>query len=231
MKTNIHFWNFAQFFLEFQTKVTQKIKTRILRSITSYSRQSYCSWDNVQRYLEQNRSQMRIWHIRIACWTKAKAIHSEYVIIIAFPLQRWLHEGTSMLLSYVHRQFLGPGRVNTMITPDRNCLMYIAWYVSAATLPSCSFTNYQQVARDPNTQYYENVGFPFTIFTLRETQKHRLSRTFDLNYKILMWKSCFFYAVTLIDLSTESSVNEGNTTAQHFQRYNTTSLHSLQQQQ
>ena len=40
MKTNIHLWSYlAQFFLEwemFQTKVVEKIKTHILRSITFF---------------------------------------------------------------------------------------------------------------------------------------------------------------------------------------------------
>jgi len=32
-------------------------------------------------------------HVCIACWiTKATDIHLEYVILIAFPLQQWLHE-------------------------------------------------------------------------------------------------------------------------------------------
>jgi hypothetical protein len=36
--------------------------------------------------------------MRIACWIiKATDTHSEYVILIAFPLQQWLHEGASML--------------------------------------------------------------------------------------------------------------------------------------
>jgi hypothetical protein len=31
--------------------------------------------------------------MRIACWiTKATNTHSEYAILIAFPLQQWLHE-------------------------------------------------------------------------------------------------------------------------------------------
>ena len=39
-----------------------------------------------------------IWRIRIACWIpKATNIHSEYVIVIAFPLQKWLHEHALML--------------------------------------------------------------------------------------------------------------------------------------
>jgi len=36
--------------------------------------------------------------MRFACWvTKAKNRHSEYVIVIAFPRQQWLHERPSML--------------------------------------------------------------------------------------------------------------------------------------
>jgi len=35
---------------------------------------------------------MAIWRMRIACWIpKAIDTHSEYVILIAFPMQ-WLHE-------------------------------------------------------------------------------------------------------------------------------------------
>jgi hypothetical protein len=44
-----------------------------------------------------------IWRVRCACWViKAKNTHSEYVIIIAFPLQQWLHERASMLCLYEH---------------------------------------------------------------------------------------------------------------------------------
>jgi hypothetical protein len=36
--------------------------------------------------------------MRIALWiTKATNAHSEYVIVIAFPLQQWLHEREAML--------------------------------------------------------------------------------------------------------------------------------------
>ena len=39
-----------------------------------------------------------IWHICFACRiTKATNTHSVYVILIAFPLQQWLHECASML--------------------------------------------------------------------------------------------------------------------------------------
>jgi hypothetical protein len=37
-------------------------------------------------------------HMRFAWWiTKATDTHSEYVILIAFPRQQWLHERASML--------------------------------------------------------------------------------------------------------------------------------------
>jgi hypothetical protein len=39
-----------------------------------------------------------IWRMRFACWmTKAKDTNSEYVTLIAFPLQQWLNECASML--------------------------------------------------------------------------------------------------------------------------------------
>ena len=50
--------------------------------------------------VEPYRPQMTIWRMRIACWiTKTTDTHSEYVIgvLIASPLQQWLHERTSIL--------------------------------------------------------------------------------------------------------------------------------------
>jgi hypothetical protein len=56
--------------------------------------------------VQPNRPQMTIRRMHIACWiTKATDIHSEYVICIAFPLQEWLHEHTSMLC-YMYISFL-----------------------------------------------------------------------------------------------------------------------------
>jgi len=40
--------------------------------------------------------------MHIACWMlKPTNTHSEYVILTAFPLQQWLHEGASLLRYYV----------------------------------------------------------------------------------------------------------------------------------
>jgi hypothetical protein len=41
-----------------------------------------------------------VWCMRFACWIpKATDTHSEYVILIAFPTQQWLHKCASMLHS------------------------------------------------------------------------------------------------------------------------------------
>ena len=41
---------------------------------------------------------MAIWRMRCACWvSKATNTHSEYVILIDFPLQQWLNERAAML--------------------------------------------------------------------------------------------------------------------------------------
>ena len=53
--------------------------------------------------VQPGRPQMTVWRMHIACWIpKATNTHSEYVILIAFPLQQWLHERTSI---YVTRTF------------------------------------------------------------------------------------------------------------------------------
>ena len=53
------------------------------------------TWKNI---LEPDRPQMTIWRMRIVCWTpKATDTHSQYVILITFPQQQWLHERASVL--------------------------------------------------------------------------------------------------------------------------------------
>jgi len=77
----------------FQTKVVEKIKTRILCSVTFFFRKSCRLSDNVGKYGTAGQATMTMWRLRIACWThKATNRHSEYVILIAFPLQQWLQQ-------------------------------------------------------------------------------------------------------------------------------------------
>ena len=46
---------------------------------------------------------MTVWRMCIERYIpKATDTHSEYVILIAFPLQQWLHERALILRLYVH---------------------------------------------------------------------------------------------------------------------------------
>jgi hypothetical protein len=56
-------------------------------------------WKNI---VEPDRPQMTTWHRCIACWiTKATNTHSAYVMLIAFPLQQWLHKHASILYMFI----------------------------------------------------------------------------------------------------------------------------------
>jgi hypothetical protein len=52
-------------------------------------------WKNI---LEPGRTQIRICYMCIACWIpKATNTHSDYIILIAYPIQTLLREGASIL--------------------------------------------------------------------------------------------------------------------------------------
>jgi hypothetical protein len=52
--------------------------------------------------VEPDRPQIKIWCMRIGCWTtKSTNIHSEHVILIAFQLLQWSH--TNAFQCYVLR--------------------------------------------------------------------------------------------------------------------------------
>ena len=51
-------------------------------------------WKNIA---EPKKTQMTIWPKRILRWIlKATNTHSEYMVVIAFPLQEWFHERASI---------------------------------------------------------------------------------------------------------------------------------------
>jgi hypothetical protein len=84
----------------FHTNVVQKIKPRILCCITIPENIAVYEimWKNIVR---PGGPQMT-WRMRIARWiSNAKNAHSEYVILITFPLQRWLHE-RALMISYTY---------------------------------------------------------------------------------------------------------------------------------
>jgi hypothetical protein len=88
----------------FQAKAVEKIKTYILCSIT-FSQKSCRLWDNVEKFCGATEAtdDNILRRMRFVCWiTKATDTHSEYVILIAFPLQQWLRERASILRLYVH---------------------------------------------------------------------------------------------------------------------------------
>ena len=60
-------------------------------------------WKNI---VEWDKPQKSTWRLYIACWmSKATNTYSEYLMLIALPLQLWLEEGISML-SYTHNAHL-----------------------------------------------------------------------------------------------------------------------------
>jgi hypothetical protein len=82
-------------------RVVKKVQTHIvLRCMLSnffFYWQLWHLWDNVVRYCRGGRPQISVWPMRIACWIpKAINTHSEYVILIAFPLQQCLYEHISL---------------------------------------------------------------------------------------------------------------------------------------
>jgi hypothetical protein len=72
----------------FRKKVLEKIKTHfVLNNLFSeYSPVYGIMWTNA---VESERPQVIIRRMRVSCWiTKAANTHSEYVILVAFPLQQ-----------------------------------------------------------------------------------------------------------------------------------------------
>jgi hypothetical protein len=52
-------------------------------------------WENI---VEPGGVEMTMWRMLIACWIPEPTnTLSDYVTLIAFPLQQWLHERASML--------------------------------------------------------------------------------------------------------------------------------------
>jgi hypothetical protein len=80
-------------------KIVKKIKTHVLFSVTFFS-ENHAVYEIVWRNIaDPDRPQITIIrYTRIACLLhRATYIHSEYVILIAFPLQQWLREPAAVL--------------------------------------------------------------------------------------------------------------------------------------
>jgi len=83
----------------FSDRIGREHKTHFM--FNNFFHQKSCRlWDNVEEYsrASQATNDNIIWHMHVVCWiTKATDTHLEYVILIAFPLQQWLHECASVL--------------------------------------------------------------------------------------------------------------------------------------
>jgi len=84
----------------FRKKLQWKSKNTFLCTITIFFFENLVVYEIMWKKIivKPDKPQMTIWHIRIACWIpKATDTPSEYVILIVFTLQQWLHERASML--------------------------------------------------------------------------------------------------------------------------------------
>jgi hypothetical protein len=76
-------------------------------------------WRNI---VEPGSPQLRVWHMRIACWIlKSTNTHSEYVIHIALPLQQYLHERACVLR---YRCIACPVEFLFVIVCNYNCCQF-----------------------------------------------------------------------------------------------------------
>jgi len=78
----------------FQRTFVEKIKTHILCSVTFYFFENRAAYEIMWKtILEPDRTQMKIWRLRIACSIpKATDAYSEQVTHVACLLQQWVHE-------------------------------------------------------------------------------------------------------------------------------------------
>jgi hypothetical protein len=101
--THVHLrWYLADFLLEwqmFQTKFVAKMKTNFMLN-NLFSRKLCPLWENVGKYVTARQAtESIIRHMCTACWiTKAMYINTEYVILIAFLQQQWLHLNVTLHL-------------------------------------------------------------------------------------------------------------------------------------
>jgi len=148
-------------------KNCREIQNHILHSVT-FLRKSCHLWYNAKNVVEPDRTQMAILRIRITCWiTEATDTDSEYVMLIAFPLQRRLHERASVF-HYTYRDCPVINiEVRTFNTSDKGCV-----FVFIGFLQICLWSMPQNT---PQTRSWLNVSPSFLyalILNLRQ----------DLNY-------------------------------------------------
>ena len=137
----------------FQTKVVQKIKTRILCSVT-FPRKSYRLWDNMGKYCRAGQDiDGNMAHAHCMMDTD---MHSEYVILIALPIQRWFHEPYStsrykhitcpFIFTYIHKS-----ADKSLARPTSRCILFdgenisfdasLVIYINSTNIPPIMIIN------------------------------------------------------------------------------------------
>ena len=120
----------------------------ILRSMTFFRGVYEKMWENM---VQPDRLQLTVWSTRIACWTpKATNTHSEYVMLIAFPLQQWLQERPSML--------------------RYTCIGCLVWFTSPTLFPALACISQRTqpasiIKINQNKISYMHVGFHVNTFS------------------------------------------------------------------
>ena len=80
------------------SQICIKIKTHILLSRVFFFENRDIYKIRCKNIVDRSRTQMTVWRMRIACWIpKARNTHSDCVILIAFPLQQWMHKRAPLL--------------------------------------------------------------------------------------------------------------------------------------
>jgi hypothetical protein len=87
-------------------KVVQKIKTQFMYHNFFFPFESRVSCETMWKtVVEPERPLITIWRLRIAFWIpKATNTQLEYVILIAFPLQRWLYDAPQSYIIRTNKQ-------------------------------------------------------------------------------------------------------------------------------
>ena len=97
MKTNLYYWSYlTQFFVEWE--MLSCIENKNTHFMFNNFFFKPCRLWRIWKKCWAGTPQMTVWSMRIAWWIPmATNTHSEYVILIAFPMQQRLHERASML--------------------------------------------------------------------------------------------------------------------------------------
>ena len=115
---------------DFKTKLVEKIKIHILCSVFFF-RKLCLSWDMEKHCGAGHVTYYSMTHARWVLDTRSYT-HSEYWILIAFPLKQWLHERASLLhytfiALYARASSITPHRLNNFNSQDFNHYQFLTY--------------------------------------------------------------------------------------------------------